>query len=722
MLYLPFNNLTGQQAVNVDEATQSRCYGYNEFRLNSNIKSDKMIDQVYPRGGITFNQEHTGEIVSLDDIHDLLNVESGSTFELTRQTTSRFNPEKTFYRFQQFHQGVPVDGGGYTLAASNIPGDGCVHSVYSLSPSIITGLQSTNTVASISSQNIESIINANEVKEVDLVIVKEIDGDCTPRLVYKTDYLKEGKKQSWIDAITGDVLKTFDMNQHLMAPTQDYGDVFLDDTPYFNGTENGRRLVSSGNRVWTYNNINLFSHEIISGIDDDGAYDEEQIPFTIYSTWPQPGQQVSGEGVPNLFQMHHVGTESLNAWDDYFQSDNEEEWQGFQELHISTTTAFGSGAQYVGHLVNPVEELYVFIGALEDGRRLNLFDVLNHEMTHGYLDRNNLLNYNSPDTRAVNEGIADIFGVYFEAMANQDGVHDWLMADDRTNGDPSDRDVVNPAFDCITADGFEDGSKHERGSPLTHWFYLITDGRAGTNSNNPTIEGLGLEKAMSIVVETLNNLESPDVGYEGIKEASLMVIDDTYGICSVESTSVRRAWNAICVGEEDVCPFRIGGKSASYCQGDKVRLCVYGGLDGQVFNWNYPPDWNAVDLPAECMLFEVPEFDSYPQYVTINVYGPATGESAQTRLFFRDCTGTAPVSGCDQAYLYSSDNNDSIDGLDIKHERATVQVYSIGGVLLYDGKVSELQFDLLDYKGVLITAYFDGQGKFIESKKVIHIQ
>ncbi len=108
------------------------------------------------------------------------------------------------------------------------------------------------------------------------------------------------------------------------------------------------------------------------------------------------------------------------------------------------------------------------------------------------------------------------------------------------------RDLKNPQYPCYSSEVANLEDEHDRGQPLGHWFYLI--------SNGPSIEdpacitGIGIEKAMDIVKNSIEKFTlEPDIHYSDFRDATLFYVIDKYGLISNEANTIRWAWNKICV-------------------------------------------------------------------------------------------------------------------------------------------------------------------------------
>jgi Zn-dependent metalloprotease len=243
---------------------------------------------------------------------------------------------------------------------------------------------------------------------------------------------------------------------------------------------------------------------------------------------------------------------------------------------------------------------------------LTVIDIAGHEFTHGLIQKTAGLVYsNEPGT--LNEAISDIFGEALDQSvfpANQT----WSIAE-RT-GQPL-RSFSMPSLHGQPSEfhgagwyygAGDNGGVHINSGFINYWFYLLSDGGTGVNGKGWSyqLSGIGLNKAVRIVYESLIGYLVPLSGFEEFYHATLSATIDLYGYCSPEYIAVCEAWKA--VGFKNQTEFLpvISTTTNAICQGDSVTLNAEG-LPGSQFNWIY----NGQPMNETGMVVSVSEQGSY---------------------------------------------------------------------------------------------------------------
>ena len=182
-------------------------------------------------------------------------------------------------------------------------------------------------------------------------------------------------------------------------------------------------------------------------------------------------------------------------------------------------------------------------------------DVVAHELTHGVTAQESHLFYYY-QSGAINESFSDIWGEFVDqtngAGNDSPGVK-WLIGED-VAGLGAVRNMQNPPAlgqpDKMTSPlyhitGDDYGGVHTNSGIGNKAAYLLTDG--GT-FNGQTVTGLGLAKVAKIYYETQTNLltsgaDYPDL-YEALYQACLNLVG-TSGIAPGDCQHVRNATNAV---------------------------------------------------------------------------------------------------------------------------------------------------------------------------------
>ena len=208
-------------------------------------------------------------------------------------------------------------------------------------------------------------------------------------------------------------------------------------------------------------------------------------------------------------------------------------------------------------------------------------DVVAHEIGHGITQFSSNL-YPLGESGALNEGFSDIWSVGVKNYVNSTmGMNKslWLcgseiMIPNNSWGYNCMRDLQNPKSSSVygysglprfpnSTSKFPDtyegvnwdpwNNIHTNSTILSHWFYILSVGKSGTNDNNDTynVTGIGIDKAEQIAYKTLIWLDS-DADYAAARDVSIQEASNLYGACSPEVLSVIRAWHAVGVGSQSV--------------------------------------------------------------------------------------------------------------------------------------------------------------------------
>jgi len=189
-------------------------------------------------------------------------------------------------------------------------------------------------------------------------------------------------------------------------------------------------------------------------------------------------------------------------------------------------------------------------------------DVLAHEYTHAVI--NNNVGHELATTGeggALNESFADIFACAVERYVY--GETDWEMTTlamldgscMRSLKDPKRKERnVRPCPTTYKGElwDFATANVHTNAGVQNYWFYLLVNGGSGTVDNKGVqvyhVEGIGFDRAMRIVYNTLVYYVTPSTTYADIRDISLQATRDLYGANSKEEVAVANAWYAVGIG------------------------------------------------------------------------------------------------------------------------------------------------------------------------------
>lgn len=470
--------------------------------------------------------------------------------EATRGTT------KT-YRYNQSYHGVPIEGATMILHEKNgvvtYANGMLIQNFYR--PFTPTVQREEAIATAIINTRATKYAWENETLEQDLKNVRNDEKATyypTPRLVffdpqfssvagnyrlaYEVNIFAIEPLESityYIDATTGEVLKSIKKNQNInvevQAKTRYNGiqTITVDSVSptQFVLRENSRGI---GNGIYTrsLNNtgsmIDFDPNQATDVVEADNFFDTDSVAnaahFGAEKTYDFYYEKFGRNSIDNnglqLLSYVHLGQNVENAM-----------WT--------------SGAMFYGDGVG--------------GYQFTFLSVCGHEITHGLTENTANLIYEY-ESGALNEAFSDMFGASI-AYYGSDTLK-WTIGDELGS---AFRDMSNPKANqnpdtyhgqyWVTGND-DNGGVHSNSGPANYWFYLLCEGGQGTNDKGAAynVTPLGVDKADSIVFYTLTENLTETSDYQETYELSLMVAADLYGDCSPEMLTVAEAWWAVGVG------------------------------------------------------------------------------------------------------------------------------------------------------------------------------
>lgn len=225
----------------------------------------------------------------------------------------------------------------------------------------------------------------------------------------------------------------------------------------------------------------------------------------------------------------------------------------------------GNGTSYPAQVgLNDVNAYYDgtttnFGHSSDNARQLTAIDIVAHENGHGVFQTTPGGSTGGNETGGINEATGDIFGALTEAYAaNPNDPADFLVGEEADlTGQGPIRNMYDPSAlgdpNCYSS-AIPTSEVHAAAGPLNHWFYLLSQGSAGSGGspasptcNASTLTGAGLQTAGKIYYEALL-LKTSSWTYAKARIATLTAAKNSYG--STDCTTfikVRSAWDAVSV-------------------------------------------------------------------------------------------------------------------------------------------------------------------------------
>ncbi len=478
--------------------------------------------------------------------------------ELVLLTTTEDELGQVHQKYQQYFDGIPVDGRTVTVHSKNgqiknLTGDFKALELVSTTPNLTkpSGLQAAmNHVGATKYawEGDECSHNTSDHKghshdhditmpEGELVIFAHPTDKEMVRLAYKYDiYASEPLYRAfvYVDANTGEIL--FENNR--IHHTDTGGTC----TTLYNGTQNitvdytgtlyRLRQTADGNGIQTFDLNNGTNYSNASDVTSSSPN------FTAAST--------------HTANQAHFGAEQTHQY--FLTQHNRNSYNGNGAIIKS----------YVSYSTN-------YVNAFWDGSRMTYgdgdgvnygplvsLDIVGHEIAHGVTEYTANLVY-SYESGALNESFSDIFGESIENYAT--GTNDWLMGDQIGAGGSGGalRSMSNPnqynhpdtyLGDYWYSGSGDNGGVHYNSGVQNKWFYILTEGESGTNDNGDSyaVTGIGMDAAGAIAYRNLSVYLSSSSNYAAARAGAIQSAIDLYGAGSAEEIATTDAWYAVGVG------------------------------------------------------------------------------------------------------------------------------------------------------------------------------
>ncbi|MBO9584276.1 MAG: M4 family metallopeptidase [Flavobacterium sp.] len=482
------------------------------------------------------------------------------------------NHGRILVTYQQLHNSIPVEGAIFKVRENKTKID-----AFGQTSKKITAASTYKVNENAALENALKSVNAKEYvwesKKISALVNKKISGKPKGELVYVgpnfSSELKEyllawkfdvfainpqSSQTIYVDANTGRIILTIDLNrdvhvksdriegntQRLGSGKSRYsGDVTFNTKQYADGFKLEADQGKFGVPIYTLNmnHYNSPSDEIITEfVDEDNVWNElhnkdhDEVAIDIH--W---GMQKTIDYFAEKFNRNSVDNKGMTVF-------------GLAHLgkNVDNASWTGGWAQFGDGVDNAP---YVGLG------------ITAHELTHAVTQFSAGLIYRG-ESGAMNESFSDIFGISTEFYVGKDSKEKiWLLGDELYKHG-SMRNMANPKaqnqpdtyggknWANPTVLTFDNGGVHINSGITNYWFYLLCEGGKGTNDNNQSydVKPIGLAKAEKIAYLTLTEYLSPSSNFYAMRQASLMAVEDLYGLNSEEYKQVTNAWYAIGVG------------------------------------------------------------------------------------------------------------------------------------------------------------------------------
>ncbi|MFN0216095.1 MAG: M4 family metallopeptidase [Saprospiraceae bacterium] len=499
------------------------CLPLQIFGQNTSLSNASLVKTFtfYKNTDPSLNHQNYFDVMS-----EKMHISESSKMVLTETNTDQ-NGNKHF-KFQQFHEGLPIFGSRYILHET----DGKVmlatgHFTPQTNISAKPGINAP-TAISFAKRTMNAIEYDPRAVEPLLCFIDPAFPKVSEnlRLAYQVDLYSTkpaDRRRYFVDAISGKILLNLPLILQEGVPskakTRYYGTQNII-TDSLGPQEFVLRDPTRGEGIFIYNdNGSNFTNtsstwDLTNPQKDEVALDAHYCTQEYYDmmladyNW----QGVDGNGKA-LKVIVHIGDFANAFWD-------------------GESASFADGDCNYGPLTT--------------------LEVVGHEFTHGMIDYTSKLIY-SGESGAINESLADMFGKMLERKADPanfswDLGHSFLLSPTaepfRVMDDPNS--VEMPAY--YKGLFWEDfNGVHTNSSIGNLWFSMLVDGKQGINEVGTAfnVPALGIDKAGQIVFQANQNFLIENSNYNDFYLYTVAVAEASFGAGSTEALAVKEAWKAV---------------------------------------------------------------------------------------------------------------------------------------------------------------------------------
>ncbi|MBX2925972.1 MAG: M4 family metallopeptidase [Chitinophagaceae bacterium] len=334
----------------------------------------------------------------------------------------------------------------------------------------------------------------------------------------------------------------------------------------------GNTVYSGNNRTFTGDTFGggIRLREVrnsinISTLNNQGNAIINAVDFTNpTSTW------TSANPNRGALDVHYASERFL----DYFKTTFNR--NGFDNAnHQVTSYVHRAETDLLGNVV-PMDNAYFYVAedafSFGDGffrfNSMTSIDIVAHELGHGFAYYEVGFNQ-SGEAHSLNEGFSDIWGAVIK-NATDPTKQIWLNGDEvMANGFSCLRSLRSPRTegyleingvipfaegnypDTRLGPSWDNGNvdPHINATVLGHWFFILSQGRAGTNGIGQafSVTGIGIANA-ALVAYNAECALTPSADFAAVRTASINYARTKWGVNSCQEVAVTNAWFAVGVG------------------------------------------------------------------------------------------------------------------------------------------------------------------------------
>ena len=239
------------------------------------------------------------------------------------------------------------------------------------------------------------------------------------------------------------------------------------------------------------------------------------------------------------------------------------------------------------------------------GFDLHAIDIIGHEYTHGVIRASSNLEY-AGESGALNESFADIFGVAIQRFVpgaggglNWTQGEQWFAVRNLQNPNasldvPQPDTFGEPGFWANPTCGVPTNANdwcgvHTNSGVQNRWFFLLSQG--GTQ-NGVNVAGIGFDNAIRVAFRNMTVYLTSTSDHQDARDGAIDAAEDLFGACSAQVTAVTNAWAAVGVGAAAgacVVPLAVnisGSYSLNQYQTGSWTANPSGGVGGYTYRWS----------------------------------------------------------------------------------------------------------------------------------------
>lgn len=560
-------------------------FSAQEFVSKKNIDNNGRVDL------ITFNSGLSSKSTNINDIlKQSLNLDSRSSLQSIK---TELDPSSSFVdeKFQLYYDGIKVQYVVYTTHSQNGKMETLSGNIFPISD--VTTQPSLSAASALNSalkhtgaekymwDNAEYVKENNYKKpqgELVLVPIEQNDGSFKLLLAYKFDiYAVQplSREYVYVDALDGKILMTDAIIKHARGVFGDSSAPHNENAVQNSEATNLKLALVNGTAATRYSGSKTISTTLVgtnytlrdssrgSGVFTYNLKKGTTLKTTDFTdadnNWT--AAEFNNAAFDNAALDAHWGVSSTY---DYFKN----------TFNRNSYNNAGAALKSYVHYSSAYENAYwsgsemVYGDGASTFAPLTSLDVTAHELGHGICEYSANLVY-SRESGAINEGLSDIWGSVVE-NAFAPTKQNFLIGEDITKTAPGYlRSMSNPksglsaqpdtylgvnwkaaTSSCTPTNNNDQCGVHYNSGVLNHFFYILTQGKNGTNDkgNSYSVTGIGFDKSAKIIYRMETSYLSSTSTYASVLTYAIQSAKDLYGVGSPEAIATQNALYAVGLG------------------------------------------------------------------------------------------------------------------------------------------------------------------------------